>query len=225
MAYMIFLCLLTIIIYLLLCNLYFLTHEPRNGNNAQPSHEDERKSSIDNDIMGKSTFDVNAELRRIRQEKEEKERKAAIARGEMTENGEEIAQEVSPEDCEVETKKVWEQVPTEQLDDIFDEQNPDVPMAKGDPLNDVDLMFGPKRKELDADEERKVSESMYDMFNDTHILDDLCDQVPEVGREIRRMIDKYKAEMAAPKKPKDVDTGDIIRKRFSMEDRYADFLS
>ena len=216
------LCILCIFLYVAVV---FLLYPSGQGQKTSRDNPEPVRRSDNSDIMGKSTFNVNAELQRMRQQKEEKARKEAIAKGEMTEDGREIAQPVNPEDCEVEQKKVWAQVPTEQLADIFDEPDADVPVAKGDPLNDVDLMFGPKRRELDADEERKVSESMYNMFNDTLILDDLTDQVPAVAREIRRMIDKYKAEMTASKEHKDTGTSNIIQKRFSMEDRYADFLS
>ena len=179
----------------------------------------QKDTATDDDIMGKSKFDMKAECRLMRQRKEEAARKAAIARGEMTEDGSEIAQEVKPEDCEVEQKTVWKQVPTEELSNMFAE--PDVPLAKGDPLNDVDLTFG-VRKDLDKEEEREVSEKMYKLFDDTIVLDDICDQAPEVGREIRRMIDKYKKEMFKTEEEKPEIEG-FVQKRFSMKDRYADF--
>lgn len=177
-------------------------------------------SSIErDDIMGKSMFDVKAELRRMRQQKEKQQRNEAIAKGEMTEDGCEIAQEVKPEDCELEQKPVWKQVPKEDLPEMFEE--PDMPLAKGDPLNDLDLTFG-GRKNLDKEEEREVSEKMYKLFDDTVVLDDICDQAPEVGREIRRMIDKYKKEMFKTEEQKN-EVEDIMQRRFSMKDRYADF--
>lgn len=182
-----------------------------------------QQAAEDADIMGKSTFDVNAELKRMRRQKEEQQRKESIARGEMTEDGKEIAQPVNPEDCEVEQKKVWKQVPTEELPEIFDE--PDVPLAEGNPLNDLDLTFGAKRKTLDEEDERRVSESMYKMFDDTVVLDDICNQAPEVGREICRLIDKYKKEMLSKKEPQNPDKENVMQRRFSMADRYMDFTA
>ena len=161
--------------------------------------------SEDADIIGKSTFNMKAEMERRRKQKEDAERKVAVARGEMTEDGKEIAQEVKPEDCEVETKKVVVQVPDEELDDIFSEQ--DVPMANGDIINDLDLKFGVNRCDLDEEEERRIS-----------------NQAPEVGREIRRMIDKYKKEMSeAIEQTKEDESMKPLQQKFTMAERYADF--
>lgn len=217
----------TIVIALLLCILVyelciFIWFTPGQSQKQKPTEtatEVEKSKVADDDIMGKSMFDMKEECRLMRQRKEESERKAAIAKGEMTEDGSEIAQEVKPEDCEVEQKPVWTQVPNEEIPDMFAE--PDVPLAKGDPLNDVDLTFG-VRKNLDKEEEREVSEKMYKLFDDTIVLEDICDQAPEVGREIRRMIDKYKKEMFKTDEQKPEVEG-IVQKRFSMKDRYADF--
>ena len=217
----------TIVIVLLLCILVyelciFIWFTPGQLQKQKPTEtatEVEKSRVTDDDIMGKSKFDMKEECRLMRQRREEAERKAAIAKGEMTEDGSEIAQEVKSEDCEVEQKPVWTQVPNEEIPDMFAE--PDVPLAKGDPLNDVDLTFG-VRKNLDKEEEREVSEKMYKLFDDTIVLDDICDQAPEVGREIRRMIDKYKKEMFKTEEQKPEVEG-IVQKRFSMKDRYADF--
>ena len=176
----------------------------------------------DADIIGKSTFNMKAEMERRRKVKEEVERKVAVARGEMTEDGKEIAQEVKPEDCEVETKKVVVQVPDEELDDIFSEQ--DVPMANGDIINDLDLKFGVNRCDLDEEEERRISENMYKALDETVLLDDICNQAPEVGREIRRMIDKYKKEMSeAIEQTKEDESMKPLQQKFTMAERYADF--
>lgn len=217
----------TIVIVLLLCILvyelcifiWFTPGQSQRQKSAETATVVEKPTATDDDIMGKSKFDMKEECRLMRQRKEESERKAAIAKGEMTEDGSEIAQEVKPEDCEVEQKPVWKQVPNEEIPDMFAE--PDVPLAKGDPLNDVDLTFG-VRKNLDKEEEREVSEKMYKLFDDTIVLDDICDQAPEVGREIRWMIDKYKKEMFKTEEQKPEVEG-IVQKRFSMKDRYADF--
>ena len=178
--------------------------------------------SDDADIIGKSTFNMKAEMERKRRLKEEAERKAAVARGEMTEDGKEIAQEVKPEDCEVETRKVVVQVPDEELDDMFSEQ--EVPRANGDIINDIDLKFGANRLDLDEEEERRISESMYNALDETVLLDDICNQAPEVGREIRRMIDRYKKEMSeAIEQAKNDESIKPLQRKFTMAERYADF--
>ena len=174
------------------------------------------------DIVGKSTFNMKAEMERKRKLKEEAERKAAVARGEMTEDGKEVAQEVKPEDCEVETRKVVVQVPDEELDDMFSDQ--EVPRANGDIINDIDLRFGANRRDLDEEEERRISENMYKALDETVLLDDICNQAPEVGREIRRMIDKYKKEMSeAIEQAKNEESKKTLQRKFTMAERYADF--
>lgn len=176
----------------------------------------------DADIIGKSTFNMKAEMERKRMLKEEEERKAAVARGEMTEDGKEIAQEVKPEDCELESKKVVVQVPDEELDDMFAGQ--EIPMANGDIINDLDLKFGANKRDLDEEEERRVSENMYKALDETILLEDICNQAPEVGREIRRMIDKYKKEMSeAIEQAKKDESIKPLQQKFTMAERYADF--
>ena len=178
--------------------------------------------SNESDIIGKSTFNMKAEMERKRKLKEEAERNAAVARGEMTEDGKEIAQEVKPEDCEIETKKVVVQVPDEELDDMFAGQ--EVPMANGDIINDLDLKFGASKRDLDEEEERRISENMYKALDDTLLLDDICNQAPEVGREIRRMIDKYKKEMSESiEQAKKDESIKPLQQKFTMAERYADF--
>lgn len=207
-------------IYMVVVYLLYPYETPTDGGKRETAEHEPSANIFDSDIMGKSTFDVNAELRRIRLAKEDAARKEAIAKGEMTEDGKEIAQEVKPEDCETEVKKVIVQVPDEELDDMFTEQ--DVPRAKGDIINDLDLKFGAGRHKLDEEEERRISENMYRTLDDTIFLDDICSQAPEVGREIRRMIDKYKKEMFKTGEQKPEVEG-IVQKRFSMKERYADF--
>ena len=131
---------LCIITYLLVCYEFFSPDTQQTQGSSDNSQDNGHGQMSDDDIMGKSTFDVNAELRKKRERDEEKRRKEAIAKGEMTEDGKEIAQEVSVEDCEVETKREWKQVPTEELDVMFDET--EVPVegyADGNPINDIDL--------------------------------------------------------------------------------------
>ena len=142
-------------------------YEKETTNISSPAPQPE-----DADIIGKSTFNMKAEMERRRKQKEDAERKVAVARGEMTEDGKEIAQEVKPEDCEVETKKVVVQVPDEELDDIFSEQ--DLPMANGDIINDLDLKFGVNRCDLDEEEEHRISENMYKALDETVLVDDIC---------------------------------------------------
>ena len=212
---------LLMVIYMAVVYMLYPYETPTHGRKRKTAEHEPPAGISDNDIMGKSTFDVNAELRRIRQAKEETARKEAIAKGEMTADGKEIAQEVRPEDCETDVKKVIVQVPEEELDDMFTEQ--EVPRAKGDIINDIDLKFGAGRHELDEEEERRISENMYRTLDDTIVLDEICNQAPEVGREIRRMIDKYKKEMSnAIGQAKKYDEEIVLQRKFTMAERYAD---
>lgn len=161
------------------------------------------------DIMGKSTFDIGAQLRQIEARKAETERKAAVSRGEMTEDGKEIACEVAVEDCQLEEKRVIVQVPDEELDDMFAE--PDAPMADGNPLNDIDLAFDTARQdEPDEQDERKAAD-VFRSLEGTELLDEVCGRWPEVGENIRRILDKYYGEES--EEPKG----------FFMPDRFEDF--
>ncbi|MBP3777353.1 MAG: hypothetical protein J6I37_10250 [Prevotella sp.] len=227
---------LSIIIYLLVCYEFFSPdRQQTHWSNEKPQGYDHRQTS-DDDIMGRSTFDVNVELRRMREREEEQRRKEAIAKGEMTEDGKEIAQEVAVEDCEVEAKREWKQVPTEELDAMFDE--PEVPVegyADGNPINDIDLSLHIARKDNpDEEEERKASEVLYKFFDDTEVLDEIYNQAPNEGKKIRSLIDKYKKEMSEAtmsqkKQPearlekKEKSQDDASPKRFTMAERYADF--
>ena len=97
-------------------------------------------------------------------------------------------------------------------------------MANGDIINDLDLKFGVNRCDLDEEEKRRISENMYKALDETVLLDDICNQAPEVGREIRRMIDKYKKEMSeAIEQTKEDESMKPLQQKFTMAERYADF--
>jgi hypothetical protein len=82
--------------------------EPAHGG-KQASPETEVSPKVeDADIIGKSSFNMKAEMERMRQKQEEAKRKEAIAKGEMTEDGKEIAKPVTPEDCEFEQEESLE---------------------------------------------------------------------------------------------------------------------
>ena len=187
---------LCIIIYLLVCYEFFSPdRQQTHGSNVKPQECDHRQTS-DDDIMGKSTFDVNAELRRMREREEDLKRKEAIAKGEMTEDGKEIAQEVAEEDCEVEPKREWKQVPTEELDAMFDE--PDElgdPHAEGVIIDDIDLTFRTVRKKNPTKEEiRKAAETLIKLEG-TEFKDEICRLLPEAKNDIDRVMKMYSAEL------------------------------
>ena len=168
----------------------------QRNNCASPKTESPTsEQGVDDDIIGKSTFDVNAELKRMRQRKEEEERKEAIAKGEMTEDGNEIAKPVNPEDCEMEPKKVWKQVPTEELDDMFDEpeeaEQADESLADGGTIDDIDLAFrNVRRKDLSEEEELQVVK-VFKELKGTELLDAIEQQFSEVGTRIDELIEKH----------------------------------
>lgn len=187
---------LCIIIYLLVCYEFFSPdRQQTHGSNEKPQECGHRQTS-DDDIMGKSTFDVNVELRRMREREEEQRRKEAIAKGEMTEDGKEIAQEVAVEDCEVEPKREWKQVPTEELDAMFDE--PDElgdPHAEGVIIDDIDLTFHTVRKKNPTKEEiRKAAETLIKLEG-TEFKDEICRLLPEAKNDIDRVIKMYSTEL------------------------------
>ena len=187
---------LCIIIYLLVCYEFFSPdRQQTHGSNEKPQECGHRQTS-DDDIMGKSTFDVNVELRRMREREEEQRRKEAIAKGEMTEDGKEIAQEVAVEDCEVEPKREWKQVPTEELDAMFDE--PDElgdPHAEGVIIDDIDLTFHTARKKNPTKEEiRKAAETLIKLEG-TEFKDEICRLLPEAKNDIDRVMKMYSAEL------------------------------
>lgn len=187
---------LCIIIYLLVCYEFFSPDRQRtHGSNEKPQGYDHRQTS-DDDIMGKSSFDVNAELRKKREREEEMKCKEAVAKGEMTEDGKEIAQEVAVEDCEVEPKREWKQVPTEELDAMFDESDePGDPYAEGVIIDDIDLTFHTVRKKNPTKEEiRKAAETLIKLEG-TEFKDEICRLLPEAKNDIDRVMKMYSAEL------------------------------
>ena len=192
MATIVITCLLAFIGY----EMYIYNQFQRNqSKDCQPRKADSPPSEQgvdDTDIIGRSTFDVNAELKRMRQRKEEAERKEAIAKGEMTEDGKEIAEEVKPEDCELEQKKVWKQVPPEELNDMFDEpEGAEEPLADGGTINDIDLAFrNVRRKDLSEEEELQMVK-VFKELKGTELLDAIGHQFSEVGVRIDELIEKH----------------------------------
>lgn len=155
------------------------------------AHQESAATASEGDIMGKSSFDVNAELRRIRQAKEETARKAAVAKGEITEDGKEIAQEVKPEDCEFEQKKVWKQVPPEEIKAMFDEpEEPGEPHASGMTINDIDLAFNNLQRDDLTEEEACQTVAVFKNLEGTELLDEVEKQFSEVGMRIDELIDR-----------------------------------
>ena len=197
MATIVIICLLAFIGY----ELYIYNQFQAGQTNYGEQQEAESPTSgqgVDDDIIGKSTFDVNAELKRMRQRKEAEEQKESIAKGEMTEDGLEIAKPVNPEDCEIEQKKVWKQVPTEELDDMFDEQEEaeqaDEPLADGGTIDDIDLAFmNVRRKDLSEEEELQVV-NVFKELKGTEFLDAIEQQFSEVGTRIDELIEKHSAK-------------------------------
>ena len=217
MATVVIICLLAFIGY----ELYVFNQFQAGQTNNDESPKAESPTSeqgVDHDIIGKSTFDVNAELKRMRQRKEEEERKEAIAKGEITEDGNEIAKPVNPEDCEMEPKKVWKQVPTEELDDMFDEpeeaEQADEPLADGGTIDDIDLAFrNVRRKDLSEEEELQVMK-VFKELKGTEFLDAIEQRFSEVGTRIDELIEKHSAkeepELVIPKSFEDFKLSDFM---------------
>jgi hypothetical protein len=180
--------------------------------------------TADCDIIGKSTFDMKAEMERKRKQKEEAERKDAIARGEMTEDGKEIAQEVAMEDCEVETKREWKQVPTEELDAMFDE--PDYsgePQAEGVIIDDIDLAFHTVRKKEPTKEEvRKAAETLIQLEG-TEFKDEICRLFPEVKNDIDRVMKMYSSELNRNTKEPEPKKVNKKQEKKPFPERFEDF--
>ena len=212
----------------IICLLAFIGYELYIYNQFQASQTNNRESpksesptseqGIDDDIIGKSTFDVNAELKRMRQRKEAEERKEAIAKGEMTEDGNEIAKPVNPEDCEMEPKKVWKQVPTEELNNMFEEpeeaEEPNEPLADGGTIDDIDLAFrNVRRKDLSEEEELQVVK-VFKELKGTEFLDAIEQQFSEVGTRIDELIEKHSAkdepELVIPESFEDFKLSDFM---------------
>lgn len=217
MATIIIICLLAFIGYELYIYNQFQAGQANNG--ESPKVESlTSEQGVDDDIIGKSTFDVNAELKRMRQRKEAEEQKEAIAKGEMTEDGNEIAKPVSPEDCEIEPKKVWKQVPTEELNGMFDEpeeaEQADEPLADGGTIDDIDLAFrNVKRKDLSEEEELQVVK-VFKELKGTEFMDAIEQQFSEVGTRIDKLIEKHSAkdepELVIPESFEDFKLSDFM---------------
>ena len=214
MATIVIICLLVFIGYELY--IYNQFQAGQTNNCASPKTESPTSGQgVDDDIIGKSTFDVTAELKRMRQRKEEEERKEAIAKGEITEDGNEIAKPVNPEDCEMEPKKVWKQVPAEELDDMFDEpEATDEPLADGGTIDDIDLAFrNVRRKDLSEEEELQVMK-VFKELKGTEFLDAIEQRFSEVGTRIDELIEKHSAkeepELVIPKSFEDFKLSDFM---------------
>ena len=217
MATIVIICLLAFIGYELYVYNQFQAGQANNGESPK-AESPTSEQGVDDDIIGKSTFDVNAELKRMRQRKEAEERKEAIAKGEMTEDGLEIAKPVNPEDCEIEQKKVWKQVPTEELDDMFDEQEEaeqaDEQLADGGTIDDIDLAFrNVRRKDLSEEEELQVV-NVFKELKGTEFLDAIEQQFSEVGTRIDELIEKHSAkeepELVIPESFEDFKLSDFV---------------
>ena len=217
MATIVIICLLAFIGYELYIYNQFQAGQTNNGE-QQDAGSPASGQGVDDDIIGKSTFDVNAELKRMHQRKEAEEQKEAIAKGEMTEDGKEIAKPVNPEDCEIEQKKVWKQVPTEELDDMFDEQEeadePNEPLADGGTIDDIDLAFrNVRRKDLSEEEELQVVK-VFKELKGTEFLDAIEQQFSEVGTRIDELIEKHSAkeepELVIPESFEDFKLSDFM---------------
>ena len=217
MATVVIICLLAFIGYELY--IYNQFQAGQTNNCTSPKTESPTSGqSVDDNIIGKSTFDVTAELKRMRQRKETDERKEAVAKGEMTEDGNEIAKPVNPEDCEMEPKKVWKQVPTEELDDIFDEPEEaelaDEPLADGGTIDDIDLAFrNVRRKDLSEEEELQMVK-VFKELKGTEFLDAIEQRFSEVGTRIDELIEKHSAkeepELVIPKSFEDFKLSDFM---------------
>lgn len=224
MANMIIILLVIVMLYLLLCYLLYPVAAAKPKAHVKEARQEEEKPQVDDDIMGKSTFDVNAELRRIRQQKEEEALKTAIAKGEMTENGEEIAQEVSPEDCEVEPKKVWKQVPAEQLDDMFSEPDDgEEHQAQGLTIDDIDLAFNTARKKNPTKDEVRQAADTFAQLNDTVLMDDIKNLLPEVNSDIDRVMKMYASELKEARTAKASKKVSKSMKPLNLPERFEDF--
>ena len=217
MATIVIICLLAFIGYELYIYNQFQAGQANNGESPK-TESPTPEQGVDDDIIGKSTFDVNAELKRMRQRKEAEEQKEAIAKGEMTEDGNEIAKPVNPEDCEMEPKKIWKQVPTEELDDMFDEpeeaEEPNEPLADGGTIDDIDLAFrNVRRKDLSEEEELQVVK-VFKELKGTEFLDAIEQQFSEVGTRIDELIEKHSAkdepELVIPESFEDFKLSDFM---------------
>ena len=224
MANFIIIALLCIIIYLLLCYALFPSGTQQPSENVEKAQEDGHNWIQEDDIMGKSSFDVNAELRRIREREDERKRKEAVAKGEMTEDGSEIAQEVAIEDCEVETKREWKQVPAEELYAMFDEPDESgEPQAEGVIIDDIDLAVHTVRKAKPTKEEvRKAAETLIQLEG-TEFKDEICRLFPEVKNDIERVMKMYSSELDGSAKKPEAKKVNEKREKKPFPERFEDF--
>lgn len=196
MANIVITCLLCILVY----ELYlFITYPPGqhpcNTDKPEEIGDEPKANHSDADIIGKSKLDMSAELKRMRERKEDAERKAAIAKGEMTEDGKEIATEVAIEDCEVEPKKVWKQVSTEELADMFDESDEqEEHHAEGSTIDDIDLAFRNVHRDDLTEEEANQVVAVFKELEGTELLDAIERQFADVGTRIDSLIDRCSAK-------------------------------
>lgn len=201
--------LLTIIAYELFVFIKYLPGvrpEPEKTGNTEERTDSTAEEST---VIGRSTLDLGAQLRRMEARRAETELQAAVRRGEMTEDGKEIAKAVDIEECQLEEKKTIVPVPDEELDDMFAE--PDVPMAEGNPLNDIDLAFDTARRKEPDEQDERMAADVFKSLEGTELLDQVCGRWPEVGENIQRILDKYYGE-------------EYERPRgFVMPDRFEDF--
>ena len=224
MANFIMIALLCILVYELYIFIWFPPGVSNTQKPVKTDTESQNTTVADDEIMGKSKFDIKKECRLMRQRKAEAERKAAIARGEMTEDGSEIAQEVAMEDCEVETKREWKQVPTEELDAMFEEpDSPDEPQAEGVIIDDIDLAFHTVKKEKPTKEEvRKAAETLIQLEG-TEFKDEICRLFPEVKNDIDRVMKMYAAELDGnTKKPEPKEVSEKREKK-PFPEKFEDF--
>ena len=222
----------TIVIALLLCILVYelciFIMYPSGVSHTRKSVEAETEvakvTASDDDIMGKSHFDMKKECRLMRQRKEEADRKAAIAKGEMTEDGKEIAQEVQAEDCEVEQKKVWQQVPAEELEAMFEEPDePNEPLARGDTIDDIDLAFNNVgRRDMSEEEERRTVEVLKGLEG-TELFDTITQSFPQIGDSINDLFDKYEHKPSAETVTAEGNKTTEPKKPFVIPERFEDF--
>ena len=180
--------------------------EPEKTGNTEERTDSTAEEST---VIGRSTLDLGAQLRRMEARRAETELQAAVRRGEMTEDGKEIAKAVDIKDCQLEEKKTIVPVPDEELDDMFAE--PDVPMAQGNPLNDIDLAFDTARRKEPDEQDERMAADVFKSLEGTELLDQVCGRWPEVGENIQRILDKYYGEES--ERPRG----------FVMPDRFEDF--
>ena len=209
MATFILIGLLTIIAYALFVFIKYppgVRPEPEKTGNTEERTDSTAEEST---VIGRSTLDLGAQLRRMEARRAETELQAAVRRGEMTEDGKEIAKAVDIKDCQLEEKKTIVPVPDEELDDMFAE--PDVRMAEGNPLNDIDLAFDTARRKEPDEQDERMAADVFKSLEGTELLDQICGRWPEVGENIQRILDKYYGEES--ERPRG----------FVMPDRFEDF--